>query len=131
MAEGAHPPRYETPSASQFAICANETVTVDGCNWAPVRTGLSFGMPFMLILLVRGAGPEWEVQEQVVDYDATDELVVRVRRPAAGSAEGGSRASSRARAWHWAWWFQSRDPRSPSTRRVRTTRLRWYERLQS
>lgn len=89
VAEGAQPPRYETPSASQFAICANEAVTVDGCNWAPVRTGLSFGMPFMLILLVRGAGPEWEVEEQVVDYDATDELVVRVRRPAAGSAEGG------------------------------------------
>ena len=30
VAEGAQPPRYETPSASQFSIYANETVTVDG-----------------------------------------------------------------------------------------------------
>ena len=50
----------------------------------PVRTGLSFAMPFMLILLVRGAGPDWEVESQVVDYDATDELEVRVRRPLSG-----------------------------------------------
>ena len=84
VAEGALPPRYETPSASYFALFANETVTIDGCDWVPVRTGLSFAMPFMLILLVRGAGPDWEVESQVVDYDATDELVVRVRRPLSG-----------------------------------------------
>lgn len=84
VAEGALPPRYETSSASQFAIYAQETVAVEGSNWVPVRTGLSFAMPFMLILLVRGAGLEWEVQEQVVDYDATGELVVLVRRPRSG-----------------------------------------------
>lgn len=88
VAEGAQPPQYETPSASQFSIYANETVTVDGCDWVPVRTGLSFGLPFMLILLVRGAGLDWEVQGQVVDYDATEELVVRVRRPATGNGAG-------------------------------------------
>ena len=88
VAEGAQPPRHETPSASQFAIYANETVAVDGLEWVPVRTGLSFAMPFMLILLVRGTGRDWEVQEQVVDYDATDELVVRVRRPPAGGGAG-------------------------------------------
>ena len=88
VAEGALPPRYETPSASQFAIYANETVVVEGCDWVRVRTGLSFAMPFMLILLVRGAGLDWEVQDQVVDYDAIDELVVRVRRPASGSPAG-------------------------------------------
>ena len=82
VAKGALPPRYETPSASQFVIFANETVTVDGGGWVPVRTGLCFAMPFMLVLIVRGAGFDWEVQEQVVDYDATDELVVRVRQPA-------------------------------------------------
>jgi len=63
-------------------------VAVDGLEWVPVRTGLSFAMPFMLILLVRGTGRDWEVQEQVVDYDATDELVVRVRRPPAGGGAG-------------------------------------------
>jgi len=88
VAEGALPPRYETPSASQFAIYANETVAVEGCDWVRVRTGLSFGMPFMLILLVRGTGLDWEVQDQVVDYDATDELVVCVRRPVAGGSAG-------------------------------------------
>ncbi len=120
VAEGALPPRYETPSASQFALYANETVAVEGRDWVRVRTGLSFGMPFMLILLVRGAGLDWEVQDQVVDYDATDELVVRVRRPATGSAAASSRASSRARAWPWAWCCPSRGPRSRSTRRART-----------
>jgi dUTPase len=88
VAEDALPPRYETPSASQFAIYANETVAIEGCDWVPVRTGLSFGLPFMLILLVRGTGLDWEVQEQVVDYSTTDELVVRVRRPSAGSGAG-------------------------------------------
>ena len=80
VAEGALPPRYETPSASQFAIYAHNEVAVKGNNWVKVRTGMSFAMPFMLILLVRGTGLDWEVEEQVVDYDATDELVVRVRR---------------------------------------------------
>ena len=79
--EGALPPRYETPSASQFALYARETVMVEGSNWVSVRTGLSFALPFMLILLVRGTGLDWEVEDQVVDYDATGELVVRVRRP--------------------------------------------------
>ena len=88
VAEGALPPRYETPSASQFALYAHETVTVEGRDWVPVRTGLSFAMPFMLILLVRGTGLDWDVEDQVVDYDATNELVVRVRRPAAGGAAG-------------------------------------------
>jgi len=82
LANGALPPVYLTPSASQFVIFANESVTIDGGDWVPVRTGLCFELPFMLILLVRGAGFDWEVQEQVVDYDATDELVVRVRQPA-------------------------------------------------
>jgi len=85
LADGALPPRYETSSASQFAVFAQETVEIEGCNWVPVRTGLSFAMPFMLILLVRGTGTEWEVQDQVVDYDATDELVVLVRRPTSGN----------------------------------------------
>ena len=80
VAEGALPPRYETPSASQFAIYAHNEVAVKGNNWVKVRTGLSFAMPFMLVLLVRGTGLDWEVEDQVVDYDATDELVVRVRR---------------------------------------------------
>ena len=39
-------------------------------------------------VVVRGAGLDWEVQEQVVDYSTTDELVVRVRRPSAGSGAG-------------------------------------------
>ena len=88
VADGAMPPRYESPSASQFAIYANETVAIEGTDWVRVRTGLSFAMPFMLILLVRGTGLDWEVQDQVVDYDATDELVVRVRRPVAGGNAG-------------------------------------------
>ena len=90
VAKGALPPRYETPSASQFVIFANETVTIDGGGWVPVRTGLCFAMPFMLVLIVRGAGFDWEVQEQVVDYDATDELVVRVRQPAHQAAGAGA-----------------------------------------
>ena len=90
VAKGALPPRYETPSASQFVIFANETVTVEGGGWVPVRTGLCFAMPFMLVLIVRGAGFDWEVQEQVVDYDATDELVVRVRQPAHQAAGAGA-----------------------------------------
>lgn len=80
VAEGAMPPRYESPSASQFAIYAHKAVAVKGTSWVKVRTGTSFAMPFMLVLLVRGTGLDWEVEEQVVDYDATDELVVRVRR---------------------------------------------------
>ena len=56
VSNGALPPRYETPSASQFSLFANETVTLNGREWVPVRTGLSFKMPFMLILLVRGTG---------------------------------------------------------------------------
>ncbi|MBN38481.1 MAG: hypothetical protein CMI29_08450 [Opitutae bacterium] len=88
VAEGALPPRYETPSASQFSIYANESVAVDGCDWVSVRTGLSFGLPFMLVLLVRDAGLDWEVQSQVLDYDATEELVVRVRRPATRNGVG-------------------------------------------
>lgn len=88
VADGAIPPRYESPSASQFAIYAHKAVAVKGNNWVKVRTGTSFAMPFMLVLLVRGTGLDWEVEEQVVDYDATDELVVRVRRRGKGS-EGG------------------------------------------
>lgn len=88
VAEGALPPRYETPSASQFVIFANETVTIDGCDWVPVRTGLCFAMPFMLVLLVRGTGLDWEVQDQVVDYDASEELVVRVRQSPTRRADG-------------------------------------------
>ena len=89
VSNGALPPRYETPSASQFSLFANETVTLNGREWVPVRTGLSFKMPFMLILLVRGTGFEWEVQDQVVDYDDDSELVVHVRNCAfRGDAEG-------------------------------------------
>ena len=88
VAEGALPPRYETPSASQFAIYAHKAVAVKGNNWVKVHTGTSFAMPFMLVLLVRGTGLDWEVEEQVVDYDAIDELVVRVRRRGKAS-EGG------------------------------------------
>ena len=92
VAEGAQPPRYESPAASQFAIYANETVTFEGCDWVPVRTGLSFAMPFMLILVVRGTGVAgWEMQDQVVDYDMTDELVVRYRVPLPEHAKEGAR----------------------------------------
>ena len=90
VAEGAIPPRYETPSTSQFTIFSNEAVTIDGCgDWVFVRTGLSFAMPFMLILLVRGTGRNhWEVQEEVVDYDTTGELVLRLRRNGTGDSAG-------------------------------------------
>lgn len=89
VAEGAIPPRYETPSASQFSIFSNEAVTIDGCDWVFVRTGLSFAMPFMLILIVRGIGCDhWEVQEEVVDYDTTGELVLRLRRNGTGESAG-------------------------------------------
>ena len=92
VAEGALPPRYETPSASHFALFANETVGIDGCDWVPVRTGLSFAMPFMLVLVVRGTGVAgWEMQDQVVDYDMTDELVVRYRVPLPAHAKEGAR----------------------------------------
>ena len=79
---GAVAPRFETPSASEFSIFSNEEATLVGNNWVPVRTGLRFSMPFMLTMIVRGTGCEWEVRIQVVDYDSSDELVVHLRHPA-------------------------------------------------
>ena len=43
----------------------------------------------MLILLVRGIGSDhWEVQDEVVDYDTTGELVLRLRRNGTGEFAG-------------------------------------------
>jgi hypothetical protein len=85
-------PAYRTPGSGSFTIFAPRDAEIRAAEWNIVRTGLTFRLPFMLVISVDDHGPLMEVHRTLIDCEHEDELVLQMRhRAPRGSGPG---------AWH-------------------------------
>ena len=67
--DGTPPPEYPTPGSAAFTIFARRDVTISSDKWTTVPTGLTFHLPFMLVVSIDSHSPELVVRRTVVDCD--------------------------------------------------------------
>ena len=79
------PPQYTTPGKGAFTIFAPREIVLAPEQWFLVPTGLSFRLPFMLVIVVDSHCTDIVVHREIIDCDYTQELVLKVhnRLPAA------------------------------------------------
>ena len=69
-------PEYPTPGSGAFSIFAPQDLTVSSDAWTHVRTGLTFRMPFMLVISIRSCKPCLTVHPTLVDCDDDENEVI-------------------------------------------------------
>lgn len=78
LSEEAVPPEYTTPGRCTFTIFAPRDVELRAGEWATVPTGMSFRLPFMLVISVDAHDPDVVVNRVLIDCDYEGELVLHV-----------------------------------------------------
>ena len=69
-------PEYPTSGSAAFSIFAPQDLTVSSDAWTHVRTGLTFRMPFMLIISIQSCKPCLIVHPTLVDCDEDENEVI-------------------------------------------------------
>ena len=76
--EAAVQPEYATPGRGAFTIFAPRDITLVLDEWAYVYTGISFRLPFMLVVVVDSLSPDLVVQRTIIDCEQQAPIVLRV-----------------------------------------------------
>lgn len=74
--EHAIAPEYPSSGSAAFSIFAPQDLTVSTDSWTFVRTGLTFRLPFMLVVSISSCKPCLTAQPTLVDCDDDDKEVV-------------------------------------------------------
>ena len=71
-------PEYFTPGRGTFTIFAARDTTLVLDEWAYVYTGISFRLPFMLIIVVDSLSSHLVVERTIIDCEKQAPLILRV-----------------------------------------------------
>lgn len=71
-------PEYFTPGRGTFTIFAPRDIKLVVDEWAYVYTGLSFRLPFMLVIVVESLSSSLGVKRMIIDCEDQLPLVLRV-----------------------------------------------------
>ena len=63
-------PAYHPPGSGAFTICAPRDMRLDCGRWTLIHTGLTFRLPFMLVISVDSFDPFLLVHRTVLDCDS-------------------------------------------------------------
>jgi len=75
-------PAYRKTGSGAFTIFAPRDAEIRAAEWNIVRTGLTFRLPFMLVISVDDHDPLMEVHRTLIDCEHEDELVLQMRHRA-------------------------------------------------
>ena len=78
LSDDAIPPEYATPGRCSFTIFAPKDLELLPDEWTAVPTGLSFRLPFMLVISVGAHDPDIAVNRMLIDCDSEAEIVLHV-----------------------------------------------------